>query len=445
VGVSSERKLAVADKKYDSLDENYNDFIRQVVDGCVLCGECVRNCPTFTLTSIGDQLPEDIMQKVLDFLKYGAYSEDVYLKAQSCSGCGCCADFCPQDIDPLVLHEATKIALVKKGEKPPEFTNFLVPGQKFNLFNILAALQTKPSEARWIKAVPSQPQKTETVVFLGCSPLALPHTVHAFLDILDVMGLDYVALAGGDLCCGATLGPIAGRVKESEEKARELMASVQAFSPERVITLCPECHHLFKDSFPTYMDMDFEVQFYAQFLFDNLGKLSFVKPLDRTVTFHPSCTLNRSAREPESPQKLLAAIPGLRQAYMEHGKDSPPLCCGGVANMTYPEIGLQLSQRLMEAAGKTKADDMVNVCPFCNLSLYLGTKAYPYGLTDIGVLVSEAMGGKVYEDKLAECYRCESVDELVELTRENFEANGFTEEEMRNILPLIFFPRDMQI
>lgn len=377
-------------------------------------------------------------------MRDGTCSRDVYLKAQSCSGCGHCVDICPQHLNPQVIHEATKIALVKQGEKSPEFTNFLVPGQKINLFNILAALQTKPSEARWIKAVPSQPKKTKTVVFLGCSPLALPHTVYAFLDILEKMGLDYVALAGGDLCCGATLGPISGHVKESEGKARELLSSVQAFSPDRVITLCPECHHLFKDVFPTYMDMDFEVQFYAQFLFDNLDKLNLTKCLNKTVTFHNSCTLNRFAKECASPQKLLAAIPGLKQADMDQGKDHPPLCCGGVANMTYPEIGLQLSQRLMEEAEKTKADDMVNVCPFCSLSLYLGTKAYSYSLTDVGVLINEAMGGKIYEDRLQECYKCESIDELIGLTKENFESNGFTEEEMRNILPLIFFPQSMQ-
>jgi Fe-S oxidoreductase len=258
------------------------------------------------------------------------------------------------------------------------------------------------------------------------------------------MGLDYVALAGGDLCCGATLSPIAGQVKAAEEKARELVSSVKAFSPERVITLCPECYHLFKDIYPTFMDIDFDIYFYCEFLFDNLEKLSFKKPLDKTITFHNSCTLSRSAKNSKSPQQLLAAIPGLNQVDMIPNKDSSPLCCGGVANMTYPEVGQQLCQKLLESAGETKADDMVNVCPFCSLSLYLGTKGYSYGLTDVGVLINEAMGGKVYKNKLEECYNCQSIDEIIELTKENFESNGFTEEEMRNILPLIFFPGNMQ-
>jgi hypothetical protein len=39
---------------------------------------------------------------------------------------------------------------------------------------------------------------------------------------------------------------------------------------------------------------------------------------------------------------------------------------------------------------------------------------------------------------LEEYWRCESVEEIIEKSRENFQANGFTEEEMRKILPLVF-------
>ena len=59
-------------------------------------------------------------------------------------------------------------------------------------------------------------------------------------------------------------------------------------------------------------------------------------------------------------------------------------------------------------------------------------------MKDIAVLINEAMGGKEYEDKLEQCWKCESLDELIEKTRENFEANGYPEEMMRQILPHIF-------
>jgi hypothetical protein len=59
-------------------------------------------------------------------------------------------------------------------------------------------------------------------------------------------------------------------------------------------------------------------------------------------------------------------------------------------------------------------------------------------VVDVVELINESMGGKEYEDKLQEYWRCESVEEIIEKSRENFQANGFTEEEMRKILPLVF-------
>ena len=60
------------------------------------------------------------------------------------------------------------------------------------------------------------------------------------------------------------------------------------------------------------------------------------------------------------------------------------------------------------------------------------------GLEDVVSLVNEAMGGKKYEDKMATYWSCGSVDEIIERSRENFEANGYLEEEMRQILPMLF-------
>jgi Fe-S oxidoreductase len=426
----------VSELKYSSLGDNYDDVVEKSVEACTLCGECMEYCLTLPLSPLKDSTPSEVMETMIDFLKDGVYSEEVYLKAFGCAGCGFCTNYCPQDIDPLLLHEAAKIEIVNRGESPPEVMNFVIPGQRMNLYEILSSLQMKPSEARWLTKAPTSPKKTENLVFLGCSPVALPDKVFHFLDILERMGVDFVALAGGELCCGTSYCPAAGKVSESEEKGRELIDNVKAFSPKRIILFCNGCYRQFTEFFPSFLEMNIEVQHYTQFFLDNLDKLKFTKSLDKTVFLYESCMTRRNKLTYPA-KTLIEAVPGLKLVDEELGKEQT-LCCGGLANMTDPQLGQQVGKVLIDNIQKTKADYIANTCSFCRLTFYPYEKQYSLNVIDIATLVDESMGGTEYEDKMKTYWSCESVDEIIEKSKENFEANGYTVEEMRHVLPMLF-------
>ena len=426
----------MSEEKHSSLEEYYNDIVDQTVSECTLCGECINNCNLVQSTPLKDKDPEDIIKKTIDLLRDGVFSEEVYHKAFACSSCGYCSESCPQGIDIMEAFGAARSKLVQQG-KFPEAVNFVeaIPG----LWGTVSALQTRPAEATRLRKVPSSTEKTENVVFLGCSPPALPHNIFAFLDVLERMGINFVALAGGELCCGTAFCPAGGKVRESEEKARELVTAVKAFSPERVIHICNGCYRQFTEFFPSFLELDFEVEFYSQFLNENLEKINFTKPLEKTVTLHEAC-MTRRTKVTDSVMKLLEAIPGLKLVAREHIEEQP-LCCGGLANMTYPQIGQKLGHILAEEIIKTGTDYIANTCSFCALAFYPYIRQYSFEVKGIATLVNQSAGGREYEDKLAKYWRCKSVEEIIEKSRENFEANGYTEEEMRHILPLLFaFP-----
>ena len=421
------------EQKNSSLEKFYNDIATRMIEDCSLCGTCMDVCPIFPMTELKDA---NIMESVVDFLKDGTYSEEVYLKAYSCAGCGYCSDCCPQDLDPMLIHEALKVKLIHHGIDPPEGFEYVAPGQKFNIHRILSALQTKPSERRWLEHIPPNPEKVENVVFLGCFGTALPHSIYALLDTLEGIGLEFVTLSGGELCCGTTLCPGAGRAKESEEKARELVNGLKAFSPKRIILTCTGCFRQLTELFPAFIDLEFEVIYYTQVLEENLEKLKFVKPLNKTITIHESCTTRR-INISDSVMKILGAIPGIKIVNNDD-QDKQAYCCGGVANTTYPPMAQKLGQALLEEIMGINADYITMTCPFCRLTFYPYARQHSLNISDIATLINESMGGRAYEDKLEEYWQCEKVEEIIEKSRENFEANGYREEEMRKILPMLF-------
>ncbi|MEM2465311.1 MAG: (Fe-S)-binding protein [Candidatus Bathyarchaeia archaeon] len=416
-------------RKFSSYAEFYENVIREAIEKCSYCGACIDVCrmqPYY-------KRPENIMEKMINFLKGGELSSEVYKETFDCGCCGGCTDSCPFGIDPHLLHEAAKIEIVKRGGRPPESLNFVLPGQKYNVYVILSALQMRPSEARWLKKVPPSPKKVKNVLFTGCFPVAIPSVLFAFMDVLEKIGVDFVALEGGDLCCGTVFCPAGGMVDESEKRARELVNALKVFSPERVIVVCTGCYRQFTEFMSTYLDLDFEVAFYTDFLRENLEKLNFIKPLEKTVFLQESC-MPRRTKVDESIKDVLKAIPGVKIV------KSQSLCCGGLTNMTNPLLGRIYGQILVEEAAKSRADYLVSSCPFCRLNSYPHVRERSLTLKDAAELINEAIGGKVYEDKLETYWRCRSVEEIIEKSKENFKANGFTEEEMRKILPLLFAP-----
>lgn len=426
----------MAKRQYPSIAEYYNEICREAIDNCIFCGDCLNDCPVLPFSNSKSDDQGKILQNLIDFLNGGPVSEEVYHQAFSCSGCGHCSDSCPHGIDVLMLHEGAKIELVKRGEKTPEAVNFIIPNRTPNLKGVLSALQIQPSEERWLKRAPSSPQKTENLFFIGCDPLIMPHKIFASLDILESMGIDFVALAGGELCCGVPSLMAGGNPTESEEMARDLMSNINAFSPKRVILVCPGCYRQFTELFPRFLDYDFEVQFLTQFLNENIDKISFTKPVGKKITLHDSCMTQRTELT-DSIIRTLESIPGLTLLGKELSKEKV-LCCGGIANMTYPDIGKQVGHVLVEETIKLGGDKIADSCPGCMFAFYLHSKEFPLNVSDISLLINDAIGGKHYEDKLANLWKYESLDELIDTTRGNFEANGYPEEMMRHILPNIF-------
>jgi hypothetical protein len=62
----------------------------------------------------------------------------------------------------------------------------------------------------------------------------------------------------------------------------------------------------------------------------------------------------------------------------------------------------------------------------------------PFELRHIQGLINISMGGREYENKWLQLWKCRSLDELIELTRDNFEKNNLPEQLVREVLRQFF-------
>lgn len=187
---------------------------KDFVDRCTNCGDCLRACPMFPLMKFADSGPEAVMEKITQLLKKGEVSEEACEMIWSCNGqCSKCIKSCPQG---LMLSSAlitfARVKLFSAGKKPPHEMHVRMAGHRCSLANVLPALQIKPSEEHWIKKAPAKPEPVDVVFFPSCSGMVLPNVLLDIDGILERMGVNFVSLRGGNLCCGTSaLIPAANR------------------------------------------------------------------------------------------------------------------------------------------------------------------------------------------------------------------------------------------
>ena len=403
---------------------------RKLVEACVVCGVCLEDCPFFSSMKFQHLGATELIEKILKVLEGGEISEEAYDTVWSCAGCAQCQQWCPEGIAPSLFGTARR-EMLNRGQKPPPLAYQLLP-EPYSFGSILSSLQTKPSSVRWLTKAPEDAKPVDMVVFLGCYILAMPNIVFTLLDILDRIGINFVAIGGDGLCCGSAYSFV-GDANGADRAARESLANIVAFKPKMVLFECGTCYARFAFHLPQLLDIPFQCQLYTHFLLDNLDKIRFIKSINKVVTYHDSCDTRRGIGDYETPRKLLQAIPGITLVEMEHNREDS-LCCGGLANITYPEVTRSVRKARLEEAKVVGAELLVTSCRSC-YGAYAGfDEGYPTVTHDI-ILLGEAMGIN-YENKFKAYLYRDDLDSVIEEARDNLESNNLDIDEVKRILPL---------
>jgi heterodisulfide reductase subunit D len=332
--------------------------------------------------------------------------EDVARDYVHCTQCGACELRCPNTLftgdfyrfrtRTVDLVKAMRALAVDHGVHQPGWQrwNQLTDERKNE-----PVLNGKPVSqehvADWAAGL-DLPVGGETVLFCDCEAAfyrtSLPRAV---AKILKAAGVEF-GLMQEQWCCG---GPAAemGYAEQARRFAEHNVADWRAVGAKRILVLDPHDYISFTEDYPRYFgeDYDFEIVLVVELVAELIrdGKLALSAPIERVVTYHDACRLNKRKGIHEAPREILRAIPGLTFKDVDHVTQWS-YCSGGGAGLPIerPDLTAEISRRRVERAKALEVDTLVSACVWSERPLSEQGEPQEIEVVDLMELVAESAG-----------------------------------------------------
>ncbi|HLQ60398.1 MAG TPA: (Fe-S)-binding protein [Candidatus Acidoferrales bacterium] len=361
---------------------------------CVHCGLCLNSCPTFRITGLETESPRGRIYLMTQWKRGGLpFSEDLARHLDLCLGCRTCEAVCPSGVPygRIIEHGRTELDRVRRPAPKRVLSKLALrqllahPGrlralgaftrfaQQLGLTGLFAQgrqlprLETpfRPPAGR---VAPALGERRHRVAFLvGCvMPVLYPRSHQAAVQLLRLAGCE-VWFPPGERCCGALFahnGDLEGarRLREHNEK----VFAAQQF--DALVVDSAGCGSHLKDFYP---GLGARVRDLSEWLLE-VGLPPPRRPLEIRVTYQDACHLAHAQRIRVPPRRLLAALPGVELAEMEH----PDICCGaaGLYSTLEPQMSRRILDEKLEDLLGTGAQAVVTGNPGCQMQLQAGLR-----------------------------------------------------------------------
>jgi heterodisulfide reductase subunit D len=299
----------------------------------------------------------------------------------SCPTCRNCWDKCYANgfIDHVPIYEALRADLWNAGYAPEQHKKLVAGIEKYrNPYNEL-----HEKRFNWLEKFPVSEQ-AELVYFTGCtSAYRQQNIARATASILGKAGVNFKVMGSEEWCCGSPAARV-GAVDVAKSLAEHNVEAIKRMGAKRVIFSCAGCYRAFKVDYPQIIGkLDFEVLHSSEFISKLLdeGKITGLKALNKTVTYHDPCHIGRHLMHLEAqlfdqPRKVLKSIPGLKLTEMVRIKRNARCCgAGGGFKSAFNDLAVKVASNRVQEAEKTQAEILASTCPFCYRNLSDGVKA----------------------------------------------------------------------
>ncbi|HLN21977.1 MAG TPA: (Fe-S)-binding protein [Bacteroidales bacterium] len=355
---------------------------------CSSCGICIDACQLNFSLGI-----RNIQSAYL--LKALRNDEDVSNIAANCLVCGRCDVKCPVGI------ELTPVRMIQRRDQLQESIN--IYGGYFRKKKAIASVKEQVAVYNFLPA--ASEDKADVVFFAGCMTHLSPAIKNSMLKILKTSGLKYKFIdEDGGVCCGRPL-MLAGKDREARELINYNSKAIAATGAGLLVTSCPICFKVFKESYYLDMEIMHHSQFIKMLIDEDLVRMRFSR---KKVVYHSPCDLGRGSGVYDEPKEVLQHVSILEKTPYEDGNS---LCCGGsLGNMKLNSSSKKkIASDAVALMTKTNPDILATACPLCKKTFAM---ASDIKVADIAELVADSL---VPDHKRIKGKRFRSVGQLAGL------------------------------
>ncbi|SEF94955.1 heterodisulfide reductase subunit D [Nonomuraea solani] len=389
-------------------EKRFAEEWRDAAYNCFSSGHkfCREVCPVMQVTRNESWSPTAFHANVVAMEKGELEVADVAADYVNCTGCGACELRCPNSLftGDFYRFRTRTVDLVKAVRGLAVSQGVHQPGwQRWNLLTderghepVLNGTPIDQARVRdWADGL-DLPIGGETILFVDCeaafSRTSVPRSV---ARILNLAGYKF-GLMNEQWCCG---GPAAemGYEEQARRFARHNLDDWRAAGVRRVLVLDPHDYITFTEDYPKYFgdEYDIEIVLVVELLAELIreGRLTPHVPVERTVTYHDPCRLNKRKGVWREPREILRAIPGL--TYHDVDRVTQWSYCsggGGGLPIEKPELTAKISEQRVGKAAELGVDTLVSACPWSERPLSEAGRARSIDVVDLHELLAESLG-----------------------------------------------------
>ncbi len=305
-------------------------YAKVEIFSCSRCGLCLDPCQMISAARMRDNATVNFTRNI----RWWNY-EQARSNASYCLMCDRCVQACPVGINSVKLKQ--------------------------NVKNLTQDLRSE-NQYGYLQKVEARPANADVLYFAGCMTHLTPGIKKSMRKILLASGDTFSFMdEDGTICCGRPMMQ-AGEEQTAQALVAKNTALINASGARRMVTSCPICYKVFKDTYRLNIPVLHHTEYIAELM--DAGKLQLSRG-GQKVVFHDSCELGRHSGVYEQPRRILGAISNLLATPYD-GKDA--LCCGGsiaTESMPFRKRRLIAEDAMLKMTAGAQPDCLVTSCPAC--------------------------------------------------------------------------------